>query len=43
MQGDIDHYLENGMNNYLSKPVSVKELTRVLEPLVASDSSEQLK
>jgi CheY-like chemotaxis protein len=34
MQGDIDHYLENGMNNYLSKPVSVKELTRVLEPLV---------
>jgi CheY-like chemotaxis protein len=43
MQGDIDHYLENGMNNYLSKPVSVKELTRVLEPLVTSDSSEQLK
>ena len=43
MQGDIDHYLENGMNNYLSKPVSVKELTRVLEPLVTSDSPEQLK
>ena len=43
MQGDIDHYLENGMNNYLSKPVSVKELTRVLEPLVTSDLSEELK
>lgn len=43
MQGDIDHYLANGMNDYLSKPVSVKELTRVLESLVTSDSSEQLK
>ena len=31
------------MNDYLSKPVSVKELTRVLGSLVTSDSSEQLK
>ena len=43
MQGDVEHYLANGMNDYLSKPVSVKELTRVLGSLVTSDSSEQLK
>ena len=43
MLGDIHHSPENVMNNYLSTPVSVKELTRVLEPLVTSDSSEQLK
>ncbi len=43
MQGDVEHYLANGMNDYLSKPVSVKDLTRVLEPLVTGDLSGQLK
>jgi CheY-like chemotaxis protein len=40
MQGDVEHYLANGMNDYLSKPVSVKDLTRVLELLVTGDLSE---
>jgi len=31
------------MNDYLSKPVSVEDLTRVLELLVTGDLSEQLK
>ena len=43
MQGDVEHYLSNGMNDYLSKPVSVEDLTRVLELLVTGDLSEQLK
>ena len=40
MQGDVKYYLANGMNDYLSKPVSVKDLTRVLELLVTGDLSE---
>jgi CheY-like chemotaxis protein len=43
MQGDVEHYLANGMNDYLSKPVSVEDLTCVLELLVTGDLSEQLK
>ena len=39
MQGDVEHYLANGMNDYLSKPVSVKDLQRVLEPLVETVGS----
>jgi hypothetical protein len=31
------------MNDYLSKPVSVEDLTCVLELLVTGDLSEQLK
>ena len=43
MQGDVEHYLANGMNDYLSKPVSVEDLTCVLELLVTGVLSEQLK
>jgi CheY-like chemotaxis protein len=31
MQGDREHCLAAGMNDYVSKPFSVKDLKRVLE------------
>lgn len=51
LSGDREHYLEAGMDDYLSKPIRTAELIRVLEriqrraagtPLAAMDSDSEL-
>ncbi len=31
MKGDIEHYLENGMNDYIPKPIDINRLYRIID------------
>ena len=45
IEGDREHYLANGLEDYVSKPIRIEELQRALEatqPFNGSDLKNQL-